>query len=84
MAWDTCVFLLRSVDGMSCTHKMKHALAQPQSCEPNGLPLVQAPEIIHGIPGAASPPADIYSFGVLLWQLCTGTDPALDRKRMLE
>ena len=44
---------------------------------------LQAPEVVYGIPGAASPAADIYSFGVLLWQLCTGTDPALDRKRML-
>jgi serine/threonine protein kinase len=44
---------------------------------------MQAPEVVYGIPGAVSPPADVYSFGVLLWQLCTGSDPALERKRML-
>ncbi len=42
----------------------------------------QAPEVMVGQP--AGPPADVYSFGVLLWQLCTGGDPTTDRQRLLE
>jgi serine/threonine protein kinase len=40
---------------------------------PHGTPGYMAPEVLRGVPPTAA--ADVYSFGVLLWQMCTGRRP---------
>lgn len=39
----------------------------------------QAPEVMHGL--TPTPAADIWSFGIVLYQLLTGNNPVLDRRR---
>jgi serine/threonine-protein kinase len=46
----------------------------PQAARPAGTPLYLAPEVLEG--GQATVQADIYSLGVLLYHLATGTFPA--------
>ena len=37
-----------------------------------GTPTYMAPELLHGEPNAARPAADVWSFGVVLWEVLTG------------
>lgn len=41
--------------------------------------LLQAPEVIHGLPATRA--SDIWSLGIVLYQLLTGNDPVEDRRR---
>jgi serine/threonine protein kinase len=40
---------------------------------PHGTPAYMSPEVLRGM--TPTPAADVYSFGVLLWQMCTGRRP---------
>jgi serine/threonine protein kinase len=44
-----------------------------QDDEPQGTLYYLAPEVLNG--AVATRSADIYAFGVLLWQMCTGSQP---------